>query len=69
MNEWVVILGVGLIISEHLKLDIINALESGDHLEYQSKGVFKALIVAPELNLYFKFFLRKKQHSHLHSVN
>lgn len=69
MNEWVVILGEGSILSEHLELDIINALESGDHLEYQFKGVFKALIVAPELNPYFKFFLRKKQHSHLHSVN
>lgn len=47
----------------------MNALESGDHLEYQSKGVLKKLIDAAELNSYLRTFGEKKQHSNLHSVN
>ena len=45
--------------SEHLELDTMNALESGDHLEYQSKGVLKKLIDATELNSYLRTFGEK----------
>ena len=48
--------GVLFLDRENLDLDIMNAVENGDNLEGQSKGVLKKPIDKAELNSYLRTF-------------